>query len=175
MLFTPFGPHCSLSMTHDGPLCIPDITWSFFFESAPNWQAIALPVYLQCIYFIGEKVIVHILSFPSLMFSFDVVGSDTVLTHWGWVTHICVTNIDQHNAWSAPSHYLTQCCIIVKWTLKNKLQWICSQNSNISFRKLHLKMSSGKPFCLGLDMLIKSVLLGPLPLTWFTWDVDTAK
>ena len=33
-------------------------------------------------------------------------------------------------AWSAPSHYQSQCWHIVKKTLRNKLQWIFSRNSN---------------------------------------------
>ena len=50
------------------------------------------------------------------------------LTHWGRVTHICVTNLGhQWFRWwlvacSAPSHYLKQCSIIVNWTLRNKFQ-----------------------------------------------------
>ena len=34
-------------------------------------------------------------------------------------------------AWSAPSHYQNQCWNIVSKTLRNKLQWIFSRNSNI--------------------------------------------
>ena len=34
-------------------------------------------------------------------------------------------------AWTAPSHYLKQCWIIVDWTLKNKFQWHLNRNSNI--------------------------------------------
>ena len=30
-----------------------------------------------------------------------------------------------------PSHYLNQCCNIVNWTLRNKLQWNFNRNSNI--------------------------------------------
>ena len=30
---------------------------------------------------------------------------------------------------SEPSHYLDQCCLIVKWTLENKLQWNSIQNT----------------------------------------------
>ena len=32
-------------------------------------------------------------------------------------------------AYSAPSHYLNQCWVIVNWTLRNKLQWIFNQNT----------------------------------------------
>ena len=66
----------------------------------------------------------------------------TWLTHWGRVT--------------APSDYLNQCWDIVNWALGNKLQWKFNQNSNISFKKMHLKMSSVKwrPFYLGLNVLM---------------------
>ena len=33
--------------------------------------------------------------------------------------------------WSVPSHYQNQCCNIVNKTLRNKLQWIFSRNTNI--------------------------------------------
>ena len=64
-----------------------------------------------------------------------------VLTHWGRVTHICVsqlTIIGSDNglvAWPAPSHYLNQCWNIVNKTLRNKLQWIFSRNYNISIQE----------------------------------------
>ena len=57
------------------------------------------------------------------------------LTHWGRMTHICVskqTNIGSDNGlspWLAPSHYLNQCWNIVNWTLRNKLQWNPNWNS----------------------------------------------
>ena len=57
-----------------------------------------------------------------------------LLTHWGRVTHICVsdlTRIGSDNGLSAPSHYQNQCWNIVNKTLRNKLQWIFSRNSNI--------------------------------------------
>ena len=49
---------------------------------------------------------------------------------------ISVRESDQHwfrqwlGAYSAPSHYLNQCWVIVNWTLRNKLQWIFSPKSN---------------------------------------------
>ena len=48
------------------------------------------------------------------------------LTHWGWVTYICVSKPGP-----APSHYLNQCRNIVDWTLGNKLQWNLNPNSDI--------------------------------------------
>ena len=41
------------------------------------------------------------------------------LTHWGRVTHICVSNLT------------IQCWIIINWTLRNKLQWNIHRNSNL--------------------------------------------
>ena len=49
------------------------------------------------------------------------------------MTHICVnklTIIGSDNDWPAPSHYLNQCCNIVNWNLRNKLQWNLNRNSN---------------------------------------------
>ena len=62
--------------------------------------------------------------------------SYSVLTHWGGVTHICVSQLDHHcfRSWpvacTAPSHYLNQCWTIVNWTLSNKLQCNLNRNSN---------------------------------------------
>ena len=59
------------------------------------------------------------------------------LTHWGGVRHICVSKQGHHRsrkwlgAWSAPSHYLNRWWNIVNWTLRNKVQWNCKQNSCI--------------------------------------------
>ena len=56
------------------------------------------------------------------------------LTHWGWVTHICVsklTIIGSENGLSAPSHYLNQSWNIVNSNLGKKFQWNIKQNSYI--------------------------------------------
>ena len=57
------------------------------------------------------------------------------LTHWGHVTHTCVSKLGHHwfrywlVAWSPPSHYLHQCWNIVNCTLTNKLKWNLNRNS----------------------------------------------
>ena len=53
-------------------------------------------------------------------------------------------------AWS-----VNQCCIIVNWPLRNKIQLNCIQNKNILIQENALKMLSGKcrPFCLDLNVL----------------------
>ena len=57
-------------------------------------------------------------------------------------------------ACSTTSHYLNQCWHIAKWTFRNKLQWNVNQNTNISIKKMHLKMSAAKclPFHSGPNM-----------------------
>ena len=62
---------------------------------------------------------------------------DAALTHWGRVTHICVsdlTSIGSDNGLSPGRRQAiirTKCWNIVNKTLRNKLQWIFSRNSNI--------------------------------------------
>ena len=48
------------------------------------------------------------------------------LTHWGRVTHICVSELGGAKPLSEK-----KCWIIVHWTLRNKLQWNLNRNSNI--------------------------------------------
>ena len=84
------------------------------------------------------------------------------LTHWGRVTHICVGNlaiIGSHNGLSPGRRQA------ITWTnvgilLIGPLGTNFSEKMLIkihifSFKKIHLKMSSGKwwPFCLGLNVL----------------------
>ena len=51
------------------------------------------------------------------------------LTHWGWMIHICVSELDHHwlRQWlgtdQVTSHYLHQCWNIVNWNLRNKFLW----------------------------------------------------
>ena len=80
------------------------------------------------------------------------------LTHWGRVTHICVSKlaiIAPDVAWSAPSHNLNQWWNIVNSNHRNKRQWKLKRNHIFSFKKMHLKISAAKwrPFCLGLNVL----------------------
>ena len=56
----------------------------------------------------------------------------TALTHWGQVTHICVSKliiIDSDNGLS--NHYLNKCWNIVNWAFWNLLQWHLNRNSYI--------------------------------------------
>ena len=61
----------------------------------------------------------------------------TWLNHLPLVAHICVYELGQHwfrswlVAYSAPSCYLIQWWVFVKWTLRNKFQWNFNQNTNL--------------------------------------------
>ena len=84
-----------------------------------------------------------------------------ILTHWGRVTHICVSRLTitgSDNGLSPGrrqlSHYLNQCWNIVNWTLRNKLQWQFNRNANIlihenAIERVVCKMASilSRPQC----------------------------
>ena len=84
-----------------------------------------------------------------------------MLTHWGWVTHICVsklTIIGSENGLSPDRRQAviwTNVEILLIRTLGTNLSEILIEIQTFSFKKMHLKMSSGKwrPFCLGLNVL----------------------
>ena len=83
------------------------------------------------------------------------------LTHWGRVTHICVTNltiIGSDNGLSPGRRQAitwTNVGILLIWPLGTNFSEMFIEIQTFSFNKIHLKMSSGKwrPFCLGLNVL----------------------
>ena len=56
---------------------------------------------------------------------------------------------------TSPSHYLKQGWLLDNWIFRNKSKWNTNQDTSLTFKKMHLKMSSVKwwPFCFGLDLL----------------------
>ena len=106
---------------------------------------------------------------------------DTLLTHWGRVTHICVnklTIIGSDNGLSPGQRQAivwTNAGILLIGPLWTNFSEILIAIHTFSFKKMHLKMSSGKwrPFCLGLNVLKHISVLFPevfssllLPLQW---------
>ena len=83
------------------------------------------------------------------------------LTHWGRVTHICVsklTIIGSDNGLSPGRRQAiiwTNAGILLIWPLGTNFNEILIEIHTFSFKKMHLKMSSAKwrPFCLGLNVL----------------------
>ena len=83
------------------------------------------------------------------------------LTHWGRVTHICVsklTIIGSDNGLSPDRRQAiiwTSAGILLIGPLGTNFSEILIEVYTFPFKKMHLKMSSGKwrPFCLGLSVL----------------------
>ena len=84
-----------------------------------------------------------------------------VLTHWGWVTHICVsrsTNTGSDNGLSDRRQAIswTYTRILITGPFEANISELLIEIRISSFKKMHLKRSSAKcrPSCLGLNMLI---------------------
>ena len=105
-------------------------------------------------------------------------------THWRRVTHICVsklTIIGSDNGLSPGRRQAiiwTNAGILLIRTPGTNFSEILSEIHIFSFKKIHLKMSSGKrrPFCLGLNVLIICFKVAPLALgqsydcpVWLPW------
>ena len=90
-----------------------------------------------------------------------IVNGPVPLNHWGWVTHICVSKLSILGSDKGLSPGRRQAII---WTntgilliepFGTNFSEILIEINTFSFKKLHLKMSSGKwrPFCLCLNVL----------------------
>ena len=106
-------------------------------------------------------------------------GRPHALTHWGRVTHICVsklTTIGSDNGLSPSRRQAiiwSNAGILLNWTLGTNFSEILSEIDTFSFKQIRWKMSSGKwrPYCLGLNVLIHCLLHG-MVLGWF-WSSIT--
>ena len=84
------------------------------------------------------------------------------LTHWGHVTHICVgklTIIYSDNVFSPGRHQAiiwTNAAILLIWPLRTNFSEILIEIRAFSFKKMQLKMLSGKwwSFGLGFNVLV---------------------
>ena len=108
----------------------------------------------------------HISTEPDLLiyqaqFRPKMVKETSILTHWVRVTHICVSNLTIIGSGYGLSPgrrqaiICTNAGILLIWTLGANFSEILSEINTFSFRKMHLKLSSGKwrPSCLGLNVL----------------------
>ena len=92
---------------------------------------------------------------------------DKSVTHWGRVTHICVSKlaiIGSDNGLSPERRQAiiwTNGGILLIWPLGTNFSEISINFHTFSFKKIHFKMSSGKwrPFCLGLNVLKSPLIL----------------
>ena len=98
------------------------------------------------------------------------------LTHWGRVTHICVSNltiIGSDNGVSPGRRQAiiwTNAGILLIWTLVINFSEIFSEIHAFSFKKMHLRMSSVKwrPFCPGFDVLTVWPVIYSITSTTYT-------
>ena len=103
------------------------------------------------------------------------------LTHWGRVTHICVgktTIIGSDNGLSPGRRQViiwTNAGIFLIGPLDTNFDEILIEIHTLSFKKIHLKMSSGKwrPFCLGLNELMPISLHHHLACVLWHWTSST--
>ena len=101
------------------------------------------------------------------------------LTHWGQVTHICVvklTTLGSDNGLSPGRRQAiirTNAGILLIRTLGTNFSEILSEIHAFSFKKMHLKMASAKwrPFCLGLNVVFKGLLVVYVSsIDWTDWS-----
>ena len=91
----------------------------------------------------------------------SIIKIRRLLTHWGWVMHVCIsklTIIISDNCLSPSQRQAiiwTNTEILLIQTLGANFSEILSKIHTFSLKKMHFKMSSGKcrPFCLGLNVL----------------------
>ena len=102
-----------------------------------------------------------------------------LLTHWGRVTHICVGNlyiIGWDNGLSPGRRQAitwTNVGILLIGPLGTNFSEMLIKIHTFSFKKIHLKMSSGKwrPFCLGLNVLM--IDIHPLLVKLYAWRLES--
>ena len=95
------------------------------------------------------------------------------LTHWGRVTHICVSKLTTFGSDNGLSPGRRQAIIrinagiLLHQTLGTNFSEILREIYTFSFKKMHLKMSSGKcrPSCLGGLNVLRTVLVTLVVLT----------
>ena len=104
-----------------------------------------------------------------------------VMTHWGRVTHICVSKhsiLGSDNGLSPGRRQAiiwTNAGILLIWQSGTKFSEILIEIHKFPFKKMHLKTSSAKwrPFCLGLNVIILTTRTQALYLHYFmlyvTW------
>ena len=93
---------------------------------------------------------------------------------WGRVTHICVnklTILGSDNGLSPDRRQTiiwTNAGILLIGPLRTNFSEMLIEIRTFSFKKMHLKMSSGKwrPFCLGLNVLTLHALMYSKTLIW---------
>ena len=106
--------------------------------------------------------------------SFTSVTILEQLTHWGRVTHICISRLtiigSDNGLWPDWRQAIiwTSARILLIWSLGTNFSEILIEIHTFLFKKMHLKMSSGKwrPFCSGLNVLNMKWIVQFTPNNW---------
>ena len=132
-----------------------------------KWES--FPVVLKKLIWVYSLWLTH-WSYHHLALShqYVIINEHSRLTHWGRVTHICIsklTIIGSDNGLSPGRRQAiiwTNNGILLIRTFRTHFSEIVSEIHTFSLKKMHLKMSSGKwrPSCLGLNVLNWHTLCG---------------
>ena len=106
-----------------------------------------------------------------------------VLTHWGRVTHICVSKLTVIGPVNGllpgrrQAIIWTNAGILLIGPLRTNFNEIFIEIHTFSFKKIHLTMSSGKcrSFCLGPNVLIDHIMIGQHSVTLWPLSVHIAQ
>ena len=139
-----------------------------------NWRSVCNVQYTQISWRINLITITKFLFifepsmfvFKHFQYLFEGMVISLSLTHWGRVTHICVSKIiiiGSDNGLSPDRRQAiiwTNAGILLIGPWGTNFSEISIGIQTFSFKKMHVKMSSAKwrPFCLGLNMLSFSSL-----------------
>ena len=115
--------------------------------------------FISCISCLSMSSYVQWSFLTTLSILSEILGHPS--THWGRVTHICVSElitIDSHNGLSPDQRQAiiwTNAGILLIPTLGTNFNEFVSEIHKFSLKKMHLKILSTKwwPFCLGLNLL----------------------
>ena len=104
-----------------------------------------------------------------------------MLSHWGWMTHICFGNltiISPDNG-LAPDRrqaiFWTNAGILLIEPLETNFSEISIEIHTFSFKEMHFNMSSAKwrPFCLGLNVLKRNKIYQNLNWGYLVWQLSS--
>ena len=121
------------------------------------------------------KMIDNAISFSYNSLKLSFAPCIKTLTHWGRVTHICISKliiIGSNNGLSpgwGQAIIWTSAGLLSIGPLGTNFSYILIKLQNFSVMKMHLKMLSAKcrPFCLGL------IVLRPDDIKWCHWTWST--
>ena len=137
------------------------VRWSKYNCESLGWsRVLGLATCMTCLIWVWVWIWIQI----ELQMWYDMVYTDicyTFLTHWGRVTHICVTKLTiivSDNGLSPGQRQpivWTNVGILLTGPLWTNFIEILIEFQTFSLKKRHLKLSSEKcrPFCLGVNVL----------------------